>query len=189
MRAGIALGMVLGMIAGCSDSHARVADGGTLGDALPPAHCHPMEVPPPDDYCVYVGADHVCGDALMSPQCVAGEWQCAPGTSSDLSQCWCSGFGGGASGCVCTPSGWSCPTEPVDAGMATFACGDALSCLRGSQYCRHVLSDVLGQPDGYVCSELPEDCGDDCSCLPDAPGSGACVDDHAGGITVTVGGG
>lgn len=247
IRVGIGiLGLAAVTLAGCSDAHQRTDDGGPVGgDAwVPPASCHPGDPPPWDTYfCVYVDANHVCGDAALSPECVDGAWRCPAGTSNG-SECWCSGFGPHDPACTCTPSGWSCPPQPVDAGVdappecpadltaavgmpcalegqscgtcanpcsgfcnlitcgggtwqtldfgcadTTFACGPSTWCSRWSEYCEHVLSDVVGVPDDYRCSPFPADCANDCSCWADAPGAGTCTRDTAGGVTLTLGGG
>lgn len=248
MRSGLVVGMAMTVLtlAGCANAHERDVDSGPFigNEDVGPVGCRPTDPPPFDAYCFSIGSDHVCGDAGYSPTCSAGRWSCPPGTARQ-SECWCSGFAGHAPGCICTPSGWTCPPDGIDAGTpdaavlacppdpstlvgmpcadegascgscpspcsgfcnlatcightwqslefgcadTTFACGP-IACGRWSEVCRHVLSDVVGTPDDYRCAPFPQDCGTDCSCFPPSAGAGACADDHAGGVTLTLGGG
>lgn len=144
----------LALAAGCSDAHLRLGDAGEPGDAAPTT-CHAGDTPPWTTYCVYVGADHVCGDAAQTPECVDGAWRCPAGTS-DSSACWCSGFGGGGPGCVCTPSGWSCPPMPADAGVdAPPACPSDPAGAIGTACA----------VEGQSCGECPTPCSGFCNLI------------------------
>lgn len=76
----------------------------------------------------------------------------------------------------------------ADAGAeATFPCGAALACVRWRDYCRHTISDVGGEPDGYSCGRIPDGCPDEgCACFDE---SLDCEEDGAGGVTITYPGG
>lgn len=235
MRLGIALGIASVVVAGCGLAQEPASDAGPIeGDAYVPPACTGDQMPP--FYCAFVGSDHVCGDAEVAPTCNGSAWQCPTGTSPD-SQCWCSGFVPQPTGCVCMPSGWSCP-DPIDAGAPVcpadpraaagtpcdfegqscgsctdpchglcdsiecinhqwsplvvdcpplFSCG-GLRCQPHIQYCDHVVSDVAGEPDTFRCLAFPDNCPASCSCFAANPGQ-SCVDDGAGDIVLTLGGG
>ena len=55
--------------------------------------------------CVSGTPGGTCGDALLSPDCVAGSWVCPSGTIP-VTQCACVGRPPGM--CTCGPSGWEC---------------------------------------------------------------------------------
>ena len=154
-RVGIVVGIVLLAAAGCAESHGVPgADAGGLGDdgGRPVPVCRPGDSPPYTSYCVYVGADHVCGDAALSPTCVDGAWACPAGTGP-ASLCWCSGFGPHDPACVCTPSGWSCPTEPADAGPPTPVCPADPAAAVGSPC----------TVEGQSCGSCPSPCSGSCN--------------------------
>lgn len=97
--------------------------------------------------------------------------------------CACSGRPG--PGCVCGAGGWVCPPPP-----ARFECGTAGACERGAQYCIHTLSDVGGIPDDWRCEPAPIACEGvvSCACVGGSAGFD-CMDDGAGAVTITTGGG
>jgi hypothetical protein len=138
-------------VAGCSDSHGREDDGGGAGDGGPSV-CRPGDPPPVSTYCLSVTPDHVCGDVGLPETCVAGAWQCPAGTTSGEA-CWCSGLGRPAGACTCTPSGWSCVTDPVDAGPPPFTCPADPSVLVGT-WCAN---------QGQTCGECPMPCSGPCN--------------------------
>jgi hypothetical protein len=88
--------------------------------------------------CVSGVAGGACGDAVSEPTCVAGAWTC-PAGQVPLTACACVGRPPG-SGCVCTPSGWSCPDAavpdvPRDGGVAGTRCGSDTDCAEGLLCC------------------------------------------------------
>jgi len=60
----------------------------------------------PDHACVGGTPGGQCGDALLVPECINGQWACPQGTIP-TSQCACLGLP--APGCSCTTNGWECP--------------------------------------------------------------------------------
>lgn len=82
--------------------------------------------------------------------------------------------------------------QGIDTGCAeiTFACGPTRACDRFAQFCQHVLSDVAGMPDEWVCLPIPSGCtSESCACFDMLPAGERCTSDGAGALTVTLGGG
>jgi hypothetical protein len=127
-----------------------------------------------------------CGDALTPPTCVRGSWTCAPGTIP-ITECACVGRPPG-SGCVCTPSGWSCGggDAGTDSGARTFACGERLTCRSNAQYCYVFIGGAPGSVPSYSCMDLPAACGatPTCACLPRNPAASCSM--SGGDLTVRV---
>ena len=156
-----------------------VGTGGTPGSA-----CQPQTAPP----CAYPsggsGGAITCGDVVFNATCVNGAWTCPNGILE--SECWC--FGPNRGGCVCTRSGWACPTDAAvdhgsdatggadgapDAGLV--ACNSTVSCGAGFSYCYSSIN-VGGTggagsppppPPSYSCQPFPAACGAQptCDCL------------------------
>lgn len=99
-------------LAGCGLAYnppSNPGDGGTGADGST-IECLPGQTSP--DYCLSADANHVCGDVGYPRECVDGHWQCPSGTGGE---CWCYGLEVHGPDCICTPSGWSCPS--IDAGV------------------------------------------------------------------------
>lgn len=132
--------------------------------------------------CASGTAGGACGDALTPPSCVGGEWTCAEGMVF-VTSCACIGRPP-ASTCTCTSSGWRCD----DSGVARrFACGDALTCLGGGEYCMVTLPGAPGAMRSFECRALPAACGatPTCACVM-PPRTAQCTLSATGDITVTV---
>lgn len=107
------------------------------------------------------------------------------------------GFEGASCGGACDPCGlcnvlvcrsgvWTrLEAHPPPGPCRSFACGPELRCNVEAEYCEHILSDVGGVPDQYLCRAVLPGCTS-CECTPDPV---ACVQDAAGGRTLTSGGG
>jgi hypothetical protein len=146
------------------------------------------------------------GNAVRDPSCTCqpGGWVCppaeCPADPSTAEGTPCATEGQSCGSCS-DPCGWcnllQCsghvwtrleapPPEPGT--CESFACGPEVLCVRHEQYCDHVLSDIGGEPDSFVCRAFPSACSArDCECFL---GSGpSCSDDGAGAVELTSGGG
>lgn len=123
-----------------------------------------------------------CGDTLTPPMCSNGEWTCGPGMVF-VTSCACVGRPP-ASTCTCTASGWRCDDSGVG---RRFACGDALTCLGGAEYCMVTLPGVPGALRTFECRALPAACGamPTCACVM-PPRTAQCTLSSAGDVTVTL---
>lgn len=165
-----------------SDSAAPPSDGGASdagasSDSGATAECigRPAQ-------CAFGTNGGACGDTLSPPACEAGVWTCGAGMVF-VSSCACIGRPPGAN-CTCASSGWRCD----DAGLARrFACGGALTCLGGAEYCSETIPGVPGAARQYACRALPMSCGatPTCECLA-LSGGMRCAQSSEGDLTVTT---
>lgn len=72
---------------------------------------------------------------------------------------------------------------------ASFACGSALHCTTGAEYCDVVVGGAAGSMPRYACTALPTACASSPSCASCFPGSGggtSCTEAGPGEITNTL---
>ncbi|MBK9036988.1 MAG: hypothetical protein IPL61_38015 [Myxococcales bacterium] len=157
------------------------APSGTVCGGLAGAACGPTE------YCDFAG--NTCGSTDETGVCAPRPVGC-PDLLIAIPTCGCDGVvysspcDALAAGADLDASG-SCP---VPAGA--FACGYAQCDLR-TGYCRHDLSDVVGEPDTFTCVAVPS-CPSEfptCACLAGEPCGDACTGVGATGLTLTCPGG
>jgi hypothetical protein len=89
-----------------------------------------------------------------------------------------------ASGADVDASG-SCPV-----GAGELECGFRF-CDKATQYCERGVSDIGGEPDSFVCEQLPSSCGatPSCGCLTQEPCGSFCSGSQSIGLTLTCPGG
>ena len=150
--------------------------GASCGGLLPGPGCTPTE------YCDFPA--NSCGIADESGTCKPRPEAC------DLSYAPVCGCNGQIYGNECALNG-----AGQDLGMGCqappgfFSCGPRF-CHTSTSYCAHTLSDVVGEPDVYLCEALPAGCGANpsCACLSGVS-CGQCTVTSDGGLEITCGGG
>ena len=203
MRNGLVFLGVLGplFLLGCAQVHGPGVDGGRGDGGTGDGGVCGFGA---DFYC----ADSCESDALVTPECVDGEWRCRAGLT-DLRTCppGCRG-GSPGPGCVCVAGGWECsrscpdginPWDPED--PASRCAPDGQTCTSGGpDACSSALSCsceggrwrcAIAEPDPVCwCGREPSD-GDRCTeegsrcgqCCPTGVGPTSwramdCVDGH-----------
>ncbi|MEZ4403941.1 MAG: hypothetical protein R3B06_28210 [Kofleriaceae bacterium] len=162
---------------GMIDAAAGVACGGFAGDT-----CAATE------YCDF--SRNTCGATDEQGVCVPRPTAC-PDLLVAIPTCGCDAVVYG-SPCDAAAAGADLDDLggcPVDADH--FACGHAICGVRTS-YCRHEVSDVVGEPDAFACVPAPAACPSGapaCGCLSAEPCGDACTGDSATGVTLTCPGG
>ncbi|MCC6558685.1 MAG: hypothetical protein IT372_37595 [Polyangiaceae bacterium] len=135
-----------------------------------------------DEYCDYgdnsCGADDGLGVCKPRPQGCPDVYMPACGCDGTVYGNECDANGAGSD-----ISAYGGCTPPA----GTFACGYTF-CATGQQYCQRSVSDVGGEPDIYMCMDLPAGCGD-CACLASEPCGSMCEQLPSGGFLVTCPGG
>ena len=180
-------------VAACSDDEQPAVDAPAAidagADAPGPRLCGGFAgaVCGADQYCDF--ARNGCGATDEQGVCTPRPTDC-PDLLVAIPSCGCDGTVYGspceayAAGADLSASG-GCPVA-----NGSFACGYTQCSLR-NDYCQRQLSDVVDEPDGFVCrpvtncpSEFPT-----CACLAGEPCGAACSGVGATGLTLTCPGG
>jgi hypothetical protein len=129
-----------------------------------------------------------------TPQDAMGEGFC----DAFFGYAWTGVGCGGVSGCSCVGADCDALYASVDECNAahegcfdptgTFACGAALRCETGVEFCQTVVGGAAGSHPSYSCNPLPATCADPPTCASCFPVSGAssCSEAGAGEITNTL---
>ncbi len=141
---------------------------------------------PPDSFCDFpsdnCGGDDGTGTCLAKPSACPELYIPTCGCDGVVYDSPCMANGAGVD--VSNFGGCAAPA-------GTFACGWTFCGF--DQYCQRSVSDVGGSPDYYTCMWMPPECQmgqpPSCACLAQQACGDMCVQDAAGGMTVTCPGG
>ncbi|MEO7328682.1 MAG: hypothetical protein ABI193_08905 [Minicystis sp.] len=146
----------------------------------------PLKGCQPDEYCDYPADD--CGFQGSIGVCKKRPPFCDDQNAQTV--CGCGGLYY-LSACDAALAGHDQgPNAACPFASTFFPCGPIEVCDRTLSYCQRSVSDVGGEPDGWVCINFPT-CGDQtgCACVLKEPCGEICSADVSNNVTVTCPGG